>query len=79
VAAFGAVRAYYNATPVTEVTTNARAKGEFIADLIKQANDFSIGPNPNLAIFNQLEGAIVALANNLPIPRSHLDPESRSE
>jgi len=68
VAVFETVKAFYAATPVPEATADARAKGEFIADLIKQANDFSIGPNPNLAIFNQLEGAIVALANDLPIP-----------
>jgi hypothetical protein len=64
VAAFQQVKAYYAATPVPETTTDARAKGEFLADFVKQMIDFSIGPNPDLPNFTQLGNAIIALASD---------------
>ncbi|MGD9714381.1 MAG: hypothetical protein AB7V46_20305, partial [Thermomicrobiales bacterium] len=41
VAVFETVKAYYAATPVPEWVVDARAKGEFLADLMKQAQDLA--------------------------------------
>lgn len=64
VVAFQQVKTYYAATPVPETTTDARAKGEFLADFVKQMIDFSIGPNPDLPNFTQMGNAIIALASD---------------
>jgi len=42
VASFQTVQAYYKKAPVTETTTDARAKGDFLGDFQKQAVDFSL-------------------------------------
>jgi hypothetical protein len=58
VAVFQQVKAYYEATPVAEVTIDARAKGEFLADLIKQVQDMS-PPATNQNPYVQAEIAFI--------------------
>jgi len=77
--AFLTVKAFYEATPVPETAIDARAKGEFIADLVLQMIDFSLTSEPDPQNFTQLGNAIIALASDtyiggIPIEDQPLPP-----
>jgi hypothetical protein len=54
VGVFATVKAYYAQTPVAEHVVDARAKGEFLADLMKQAQDMA-PPASNTNLYVQAE------------------------